>query len=295
VLIAMLGLLLVTSSLVLAAALRTRARLARADAFAASVRAEAAARFAVLAAIDSVSVLLRASASAGLPSDEWINVDTLAGVEVTITTADLASKLHINTATAGELRQFLMASGISASEADVASQSIADWQDPDQLHHPRGAEAEWYRSAGFDYVPSDRPIASYTELGAVRGSTASVLAALESSSSLHGDGRTNMNSAPIAVLASLPGVSPPAAAAIAARRTERYLTNLAEIIEAVPDPWRHDLEMALPEIAPRLTFELRDLEIRTRAVVGRAAFGIVATAHHTGNGRFVITRTWYAK
>jgi general secretion pathway protein K len=293
VLIAMLGLLLVTSALALAAGLRTRARLARADTFAASVRAEAAARSAVLAAVDSASVLLRASSSAGPHSHGWVNVDKLAGVEVTIVTADLASKLHINTATEDELRQFLMASGIAAREADVASQSIADWQDPDQLHRPRGAEAEWYRSAGFDYVPSDRPIVTYAELDYVRGVTADVLEALEVSGSLNGDGLTNVNSAPIAVLASLPGMSPTAAAAIAARRAEQHLTNLAEIVEAVPNPWRDDLERAMSEIAPRLTFELRDVEIRARAVVGRAVFRIEAIAHHTGDGRFVITRTWY--
>lgn len=289
----MLGLLLVTSSLALAAGLRSRARLARADTFAASVRAEAAARFAVLAAIDSASVPLRASPSAGPHSHEWVDVDTLAGVVVTIATADLASKLHINTATDAGLRQFLMASGISGREADVASQSIADWQDPDQLRRARGAEAEWYRSARFDYVPSDRPIVTYSELSNVRGVTADVLDALEAHGSLNGDGLTNVNSAPIAVLASLPGMSPAAAAAIAARRAERRLTNLAEVIEAVPDPWRSDLEMALPDIAPRLTFELRDLEIRTRAVIRRAVIRIEVIAHHTGDGRLVITRTWY--
>jgi general secretion pathway protein K len=293
VLIAMLGLLLVTSALALAAGLRTRARLARADTFAASVRAEAVARFAVLAAIDSATLRLRAGHSARPLSQARVDVDTLHDVEVTTATADLASKLHINTATDDELRRFLMAHGIGAREADVASQSIADWQDPDQLHRPRGAEAEWYRSAGFDYVPSDRPIVTYAELGNVRGVTADVLEALEVSGSLNGDGLTNVNSAPIAVLASLPGMSPPAAAAIAARRAERHLTNLAEIVEAVPNPWRDDLERAMSKIAPRLTFELRDVEIRTRAVVGRAVFRIDAIAHHTGDGRFVITRTWY--
>jgi general secretion pathway protein K len=293
VLIAMLGLLLVTSSLALAAGLRTRARLARADMFAEAVRAEAAARIGVLAAIDSISVLIKANRFADPHSHTWLTVDTIADVTVATTTGDLSAKLSINTASDVELRQFLMNSGVAAREADIASQSIADWRDPDQLHRPRGAEAEWYRSAGFDYVPSDRPIVTYAELGHVRGVTVDILEVLETNSSLNGDGRINVNSAPIGVLASLPGMSPSAAAAIIAHRAERRLTNLAEMVEVVPDPWRDPFEEALPAIAPRLTFALHDVEIRTRAMAGKAVFRIHAVAHHTGEGRFVIIRTYY--
>lgn len=123
----------------------------------------------------------------------------------------------------------------------------------------------------------------------VRGVTEDVIAVLTAHGTLHGEDQVNVNTAPVAVLGALPGFSREGAIAVAARRTERPFESIADLVAAVPQPWRADVERVLPELAPRLIFALRDIEVRAHARSVRAVADITAVARYMGDGRFEIT------
>jgi general secretion pathway protein K len=131
---------------------------------------------------------------------------------------DLGAALNVNTAGEEPLRRFLLALGIEARDADIAAQSIADWIDGDDLHRARGAEAEYYASLPFARPPRNGPIRELEELVQVRGVGRELFERAAPYLTVEGDGRINVNAAPVPVLATLPGLDLGAARTIAALR-----------------------------------------------------------------------------
>ena len=95
--------------------------------------------------------------------------------------------------------------------------ALLDWRDPDDLPRPNGAEREWYRLPGRS-PPRNGPLASWQELRQVRGFDSATVARLAPYVTMQGDGRLDLNAAPIELVRLLPGVTPELAEWIARQR-----------------------------------------------------------------------------
>jgi general secretion pathway protein K len=135
---------------------------------------------------------------------------------------DQAGRLQLNSlslaGSAGEtLRQAflrLLTSGDFAVENENAARtivdSVVDWIDNDDQELEMGAETGYYQSTGKEYGCRNGPLRSVEELLLVRGVTREVLYGTEGKQALAdfltvygGDGKVNINTADLAVLAAL--------------------------------------------------------------------------------------------
>lgn len=286
-LVAALGILIIAASIALSVVASARASVVRADAHVQFLKGEAVARVMTWKLIDTVSVLL---ASPVLKTfDPVVLMTELDGMSVMAVAFDSGTKININTASADGLRRFLVTGGIADRTADIAAQSIVDWRDPDDLHHPRGAEAEWYRIAGTGVSPPNDNIASLDELHVVRGVDARVLDALKRDGTVHGVGVVNVNAAPFPVLTSLPGMSAEAAAAVVARRSLRPIDSLLDFVQTIPVPAREGVERSAASIAEQLAYTVQAVELRVEARSSRMALQSYVVAKHLGSGRVHVT------
>ncbi len=126
-----------------------------------------------------------------------------------VTVEDAASKLDLNRAP----REML----IAVLGSDSLTDALLDWRDPDDIPRQRGAEAEWYRSHGRR-LPRNGPLAAIDELPLVRGFDSARVASLRVLLTVRGAEQIDVNAAPPAVLAALPGYGTEAVSLILARR-----------------------------------------------------------------------------
>jgi len=126
-------------------------------------------------------------------------------------------RLNLNTADAPVLRQLL--------GRDDLTDAMLDWRDADDLPRPSGAESEWYL-ARRRATPRNGHLASVGELLLVRGFDSALVTGLRPLVTTEGDGRLDLNTAPVELLALLPGLGPEALAVLSLRRP---LTSLEEL------------------------------------------------------------------
>ncbi len=112
---------------------------------------------------------------------------------------DPGVRLNVNTADAEALRRLVV--------NDTVVDALLDWRDPDDVPHPLGAEAAWYRAHG-QRTPRNGPFADVRELGLVRGIDSVRLQWLARRVTTDGTGQINLRVAPPEVLATLPGMTP---------------------------------------------------------------------------------------
>jgi general secretion pathway protein K len=141
---------------------------------------------------------------------------TDAACDVTLAPAGIA--VDVNAADGEQLVAVLRAAGVGEPRADSMVDALLDWRDADDIARPMGAERDWYRAAGL-FPPRNGPFADLSELRRVRGFDTttlpdSVLTAVFTVEA----GRIVWSRAPLAVLASLPGVGEEALARVAERR-----------------------------------------------------------------------------
>ena len=105
------------------------------------------------------------------------------------------------------LLQSLGEEALSLQEAMALTEAISDFIDPDSDKRGNGAEAEDYRYTDFPYLPANRPLASVSELRAVRGMTSQVYEALRPWVTVWPEmaEKINVLTAPLPVLRSLNG------------------------------------------------------------------------------------------
>lgn len=140
--------------------------------------------------------------------------------------ADASAKLDLNAMSADTWRAVL--------GNDTLVDAVLDWRDTDDVPRPLGAERTWYRARGLR-EPRNGLFASVAELRLVRGFDSARVAALDAILTTHGTQQINLNAAPSAVLATLPGMTPEAieiirdaqAVGLAIRRAEDLLTRLS--------------------------------------------------------------------
>jgi general secretion pathway protein K len=157
---------------------------------------------------------------------------TDAACDVTLVPTGIA--VDVNAADGEELLAVLHADDIDGEHADSMVDALLDWRDADDIPRPLGAERDWYHVAGR-FPPRNGPLASVRELRRVRGFDHGTLpdTILDALFTVE-PGRILWSRAPLAVLASVPGVGNEALARLAERRLHgTAVTSATELVSAL--------------------------------------------------------------
>lgn len=250
-------------------------------------------------------------ALAGIPQEEPGRLATIAGAlpdaRYRVEVLDLGARVNVNRLDGPGLRALFEAAGVGADRAAPLADAVLDWIDADDLRRAQGAEADAYGVGGRG--PRNGPVPALDELLAVRGMTPELLygptgrptpkgAGLDRYLAVEGSGRVNLNTAPAAVLAALPGFAPDVVALVLDRRRAAPLGSLSEI---AADPRLAGGPLRLQDFAMALlaTTTTRSEEARVRSM-GLAsgcavAGGVDAVVGVTAEGPTVQSwREWMA-
>jgi type II secretory pathway component PulK len=204
----------------------------------ASARAKWAARGALARAENALRVKLAAQSAAGAPpSVDTLLVPALAyrleEIGIRARVLDARARVQLNLADEGALREVFAAAGVAPERAREMAVGIVRW---------RLAHAPPFAPVAEDSLQTLRlpPRGAFVSVDALRevpgiafGDYARVAPYLTVAS----DGRINLNTAPVPVLRTLPGIGPDAAEAIVRRRAKAPFLSPYEISNAVP---RHE-------------------------------------------------------
>ncbi len=156
------------------------------------------------------------------------------------------SRLNLNLATQEQLMSLLGADSLAAA--------LLDWRDPDTLARPSGAERGWYLAHHL-LPPRDGPLADPRELGRIRGFDSGTVARLVPLVTTTGEGRINLNTAPINLLAALPGLGAEARYFIEQRRASgRPFESLESLARALSPPGQARLAESWDALQQATTF-----------------------------------------
>lgn len=191
----------------------------------------------------------------------------LDGVTVRVAALDARARIQLNRADAAVLSRLFDAAGLASSAADSLADAILDWRDGDAFRRPRGAEAAEYRAARRAVAPKDAPFEAVEELRAVYGMSPARYAAIARYLTVAGDGRVSVNSAPVPVLLTVPGIDEAGAAAIVRRRARAPVRGIFDLLLALPEPSRSRVQERMAAVVDRIAFSPRALEIRSVATV----------------------------
>ena len=174
----------------------------------------------------------------------------LAGGGADVEIVDESGKINVNMAPEHLIFNLLLTIGVPPADADIITDSIADWIDPDDLVRPFGAESDYYLSLENPYPAKNGFFDVPEELLLVRGVTPEIYFGRKTMTDagqpieLYGlqnyvttfsqINRVNVNSAPVPVLASIPGVDYSAALTIDQLRSEMPLTDMSEVSARIP-------------------------------------------------------------
>jgi general secretion pathway protein K len=147
--------------------------------------------------------------------------------------------------------------------------ALLDWRDADDQPRATGAERDWYEATGAT-PPRNGPLAAVEELALIRGFDDSVLARLEPLVTVEGDGHVNLNTAPAAVLGSLPGFGAEAVEVVLTRRSGSRWTALGELVYALAPAARETLTSRYQELAALVQTGSARLVLHVEAVAGGA-------------------------
>ena len=143
---------------------------------------------------------------------------------------DVGSALNLNRASADQLQLLMSRLGFDFGTSEQVAQCIADWRDEDVMHRSRGAEREDYVAEKRLILPRDGPFQDLPELLHVMHMTPEIYDSIAPFLMIDGTVPINVNSAPPAVLATLPRMSDAGIAAIMRLRgAGRRITSLAQL------------------------------------------------------------------
>ncbi len=163
---------------------------------------------------------------------------------------DESGKLNLNLAQAHLIYNLLIVIGVDPADADVITDSIEDWRDQDDLYRPNGAESDYYQKLPHPYFAKNGLFDVPEELLLVRGVTPEIYYGKKGLTA-SGDrieyyglqkyfttfstfNRININSAPLAVLAAIPGLDYDVAQEIVAMRQQAPLNGINDVMERIP-------------------------------------------------------------
>jgi general secretion pathway protein K len=191
----------------------------------------------------------------------------LDGATVRAFALDARARVNVNRADAPTLARLFEVTGLSSAVADSLAEAILDWRDGDDFRRPRGAESAEYRTLRPPVLPRNAPIAEIEELRAVWGMSPERYARIAPYLTVAGDGRIGINSAAVAVLQALPGMDEAGAVAIAARRTRAPFRGIFDLLPALPQPARSNMQANLALAVDRMAFAPRELELHVEGTI----------------------------
>jgi general secretion pathway protein K len=171
-------------------------------------------------------------------SDPWLDVDSLySGIvmidsqKVSVEVIDLGTKLNINNMTELDFRNLITYTIGDAIEAEYLAQAIMDWRDVDDLSRLHGGEKDDYLKAGLLRLPTNTGFHDVEELLDVKGMSRDVYAIISPYLTTLGQAQVNLNTAPVAVLRTLPGMNDGIVANILNMRSRgQRIASVAEVI-----------------------------------------------------------------
>lgn len=163
---------------------------------------------------------------------------------------DETGKINLNLAPPHLIYNLLITIGVQPDDADIITDSIEDWRDPDDLNRANGAESEYYQSLNPPYFAKNGPFDVPEELLLVRGVTPEIYYGKKALSdtgerieyyglqnyltTFSSIARININAAPAAVLAAIPGLDYDVANQIVAMRQQEPLMDIGQVMERIP-------------------------------------------------------------
>ncbi|GAB4237216.1 MAG: type II secretion system protein GspK [Acidobacteriota bacterium] len=167
------------------------------------------------------------------------------GGRAEVEVVDETGKVNPNVAPPNLLFNLLVMVGVAPERADVITQSVLDWIDPDDLVHELGAESDYYLSLDPPYAAKNSFIDVPEELLLIQGVTPEIYYGRKTTgddgepvrlyglqdyiTTFSGAGQININAAPLPVLAAIPGISFETAQAIVAARAAGPLRSLGDL------------------------------------------------------------------
>jgi len=165
----------------------------------------------------------------------------------------------VNATDAKMLRAFLIAARIAPVRADSLADALLDWRDADDIPRPLGAELSWYQAQNL-YQTRNARLAEVRELARIRGWSS--IGQLDSLLTVE-PGRISLANAPLAVLASLPGIGDEALSRIAERRLRQVpITDLIALAGELSPAARDTLLASYADLV-RLTSPVPEAWIAT--------------------------------
>ncbi len=103
---------------------------------------------------------------------------------------------------------FLIKVGVDFKDADIITDSMLDWMDPDDLTHINGAEDRYYGSLPEPYSSKDTLFSSVEEMALIRGVTSDIFENIKDYITVYGKEEIsiNVNITTKEVLSSIPGL-----------------------------------------------------------------------------------------
>jgi len=245
------------TTLTLAFALEAKQERVAVTNLAESTQALAAAQAGVATALSRLDRLSAGTAPAGAkpvdPRDPWQWADTLVGETAAVGNAsydvhvrDLGSMFDINVTNETDWRAFLTGLALDATVVDQLTDAIADWKDPDDDPRGNGAERDAYISAGRVVLPANRLFSSVDELRDVMGMTPEIYRMIEPYLFIRGVRQISINTAPVAVLHSNPGLTDNVIDAImSARNSGQRIDNMNQLIQVAGPGTRRRLQSSV--------------------------------------------------
>ncbi len=173
---------------------------------------------------------------------------------------DPSAKLNVNLADRPALVSVLQTVERRGGPVDSLVDALLDWRDPDTVPRPLGEKSAANRNG---------PLADISELRYVRGFGDSLVARLAGLLTTRGTGAINVNAAPRAVLATLPGISAEGVEILLRQRGIAPVTTVDALVGLLSPGSRATLLASYPEFARTAVFAPPRLVAVAMGGVGR--------------------------
>jgi type II secretory pathway component PulK len=290
-LVAVLWILVLGSALALEVHAGVRADQRAAANARASARARWAARGAMARAEDALRAKLAAQSAAGAPpSADTLLVPALAyrldEVAVRATVTDARARVQLNLAGEGALREVFAAAGVAPERAREMAMAVVRWR---LAHAPPFVPAP-QDSAETLRLPPRGAFDAVDGLREVPGIAFAEYARVAPYLTVASDGRINLNTAPVPVLRTLPGIGPDAAEAIVRRRAKAPFLSPYEVQDVLPRHERSRLAGEMAGFLAAVAFVPAQAEVRAQAAPEGSPVRarITAVAAMGGAGKYVL-------
>jgi general secretion pathway protein K len=201
------------------------------------------------------------------------------------------SRLNVNVADSQTLNRLFFHLGTADKQRDSLVAALLDWRDADDDARPAGAERDWYLKHNLR-TPRNGAFADIREMARVRG-----FEKLDVDSVLDVEpGRIDVNHAPLAVVASLPGFGSEAIGHLNELRARRErVIDLSTFGSEMSPDGKQQLLMSYDDLTHVLTYEPDAWIVTARSASGSPPISVAIEARFARSGTraaVVRLRSW---